>query len=668
MIIRLTILGCICASLTVFTPALALAQEAESSSVAHDRSFNIQLFETAPGQDALFTVDSARTTGHLSVTAGIVIGYQHHPFSIVPCAEGTGGAGAECELDRDNEINVVSAHLHADVLVSLSLWYMLQIAVGIPVNLYQSGDSFQTLQGGEWVDNDLGGSTGLGDVRLHLKWTAPFGLGARQDSGFGLAIAPVITFPTGNATVEDAYMGDGQVTVHPQLLLEYRVAGLQIAGRVGYRWREESVFMSSEMGQQLTYGVGASYAFPIGRYGHEIRPVVEIFGTNGFTKEVDQNPLELDLGLHIRLSHDFLLMVGAGFGLVSGIGAPEVRAFAGFFYSPRRFDRDRDNIMDRDDDCPNDAEDADGFEDTDGCPEADNDGDNIPDGVDRCPDDPEDADQVEDDDGCPEPDNDGDGVNDGYDTCADEIEDFDGYEDDDGCPDLDHDHDNIPTPRDHCPYEAEDTDGFADEDGCPDADYDGDGIDDDEDPCPEDAEDFDGNEDHDGCPDLDNDNDGVADAQDQCPDRPETWNANADHDGCPEGGRSFVTFRPDRLETAYPIEFSEGTAEVTGQRSTGILDIITAILTARARERIRIVSYASDPALAQRRGEAVVAYLVDHGIAAERLEVRPVSPGSSPIEFQVIPEVIDDYEAPPPDAAPEETPTPTEDGGGEMAF
>ena len=48
--------------------------------------------------------------------------------------------------------------------------------------------------------------------------------------------------------------------------------------------------------------------------------------------------------------------------------------------------------------------------DRDGCPEPDNDLDGLADKDDKCPLDPEDPDGFEDNDGCPDPDNDGDGV------------------------------------------------------------------------------------------------------------------------------------------------------------------------------------------------------------------------------------------------------------------
>ncbi len=132
----------------------------------------------------------------------------------------------------------------------------------------------------------------------------------------------------------------------------------------------------------------------------------------------------------------------------------------------------------------------------------DRDFDGIPDHLDECPDDPEDFDGMEDTDGCPEDDSDGDGISDRHDRCVHQPEDNDGFEDEDGCPDLDNDRDGIPDIDDQCPNQPEDRDGFEDEDGCPDPDNDQDGIADVQDKCPNEPEDFDGDADEDGCPDL----------------------------------------------------------------------------------------------------------------------------------------------------------------------
>jgi len=131
-------------------------------------------------------------------------------------------------------------------------------------------------------------------------------------------------------------------------------------------------------------------------------------------------------------------------------------------------DRDGDGIVDKEDDCPDDPEDKDGFQDEDGCPDPDNDQDGILDGEDGCPNEPEDKDRFEDQDGCPDPDNDKDGIADRQDGCPDEPEDKDGFEDQDGCPDPDNDKDGIADKDDRCPLDPETRNGIEDEDGCPD--------------------------------------------------------------------------------------------------------------------------------------------------------------------------------------------------------
>jgi outer membrane protein OmpA-like peptidoglycan-associated protein len=133
-------------------------------------------------------------------------------------------------------------------------------------------------------------------------------------------------------------------------------------------------------------------------------------------------------------------------------------------------DRDGDGIPNAKDACPDVAEDKDGFEDDDGCPETndDRDKDGIPDVQDRCPDEPEDKDGFQDADGCPDLDNDQDGLPDAKDLCPNEPEDKDGFQDADGCPDPDNDRDGFLDAVDRCPDEPETVNGFNDDDGCPD--------------------------------------------------------------------------------------------------------------------------------------------------------------------------------------------------------
>ncbi|MHA7630708.1 Ig-like domain-containing protein [Corallococcus sp. M7] len=126
-------------------------------------------------------------------------------------------------------------------------------------------------------------------------------------------------------------------------------------------------------------------------------------------------------------------------------------------------DDDNDGIPDVNDTCPTEPETVNGYRDDDGCPDtvpeakpesrpdsegasppaalalppapADSDGDGIPDAEDRCPTAAEDKDGFEDEDGCPDPDNDRDGIPDTADQCPLEAEVINGVKDEDGCPD-----------------------------------------------------------------------------------------------------------------------------------------------------------------------------------------------------------------------------------------
>ena len=65
-------------------------------------------------------------------------------------------------------------------------------------------------------------------------------------------------------------------------------------------------------------------------------------------------------------------------------------------------DQDHDGIGDDADQCASYAEDMNGRDDNDGCPDADRDADGVPDVLDQCPGRPEDFDGTRDEDGCPD--------------------------------------------------------------------------------------------------------------------------------------------------------------------------------------------------------------------------------------------------------------------------
>ncbi|HEY5960589.1 MAG TPA: OmpA family protein [Polyangiaceae bacterium] len=224
-------------------------------------------------------------------------------------------------------------------------------------------------------------------------------------------------------------------------------------------------------------------------------------------------------------------------------------------------------------------------------------------------------------------DRDEDGIRDSLDRCPTVPEDKDGFEDDDGCPDRDNDQDAVLDPDDQCPLVAEDHDKFQDTDGCPEADNDQDGILDATDRCPNDPEDKDNFEDDDGCPEPDNDQDGIPDREDLCPNEPETVNGYADQDGCPDAEQIRVV--GDKIVLDDRVHFMIN-SHIIRNISFPLLERLAALINDHPEYvHIEVQGHTDERGpdwfnerLSQTRADSVMAFLVGHGVTAERLTAK----------------------------------------------
>ncbi len=474
---------------SLIATTIAVATATAAAQPADETSIDLQHYRPAPGPATyLGDVRGTEIEPHQAVGFSLFLNYQHKPFVLRQILDGR---------PTGVEYDAIEYQVGADFLWSLGLFNIVQVGLALPVVLAQDGT------GPEPTDPASPGlaSTAVRDMRIDLQ-TRIIGGGpwGTVGSGFGLAGALVLGIPTGDS---ENFAGDANVVAEPLLIADYDLGFLAAAVNIGARIREESAFLDYAVGHQLVWGLGVTARFLDDR----LRAIGEYTGLYGLSG-TGAAPQELRLGAGYAFdrNRDITVLLGGGFGFGSGEapGLPEFRLVAGLVYAPLNRDADGDGVYDRDDECLDGEqaqEDRDGFEDEDGCWDADNDGDGVIDFDDECVDEAEDADGFQDEDGCPEADNDGDGFLDG---------------------------------SDECPLEAEDADGFQDEDGCPEADNDGDGVPDVVDGCPLDAEDLDGFQDGDGCPETDNDGDGIPDTGDSCPDRPETLNGFEDDDGCPD--------------------------------------------------------------------------------------------------------------------------------------
>ena len=419
-----------------------VAGGAQVSKAAGPDGFNLNHLIIKPGADRVFGVEGSEVAPAWSPYGGVWFHFLSQPLVF----ETDGGA---------QRYIVVDTLMQLQAAAGIGLGGFGEFELILPLTLSATGD--QTRFAGL-------GNFAAGDLLARTKFTV-----IKRDArgnGFGLGLGVGVGIPSGDSS---AASGDGGATVIPRLALSFGFADIAVFSvNAGINIRTAAAdFGNLDFDHELTYGAGIQIQ-PLDAFGIGLELMGRTQLATAFSDPAE-SPLELVGGFRVRAVGGLHVEAGGGTGLIGGYGAPRYRFFAGVQWAPwaaRIDDRDGDGLDDDVDVCPDEAEDKDGFEDKDGCPDLDNDRDGIPDDRDRCPNEAEDRDGFEDDDGCPDKDNDRDGIQDELDKCPLEAEDFDGYEDDDGCPDKDNDGDGIPDDVDGCPDVAENINGFEDSDGC----------------------------------------------------------------------------------------------------------------------------------------------------------------------------------------------------------
>ncbi|MFH2010389.1 MAG: transporter, partial [bacterium] len=336
------------------------------------RQINLLSFEPAVSTHGILTLETSRTLPHLQWSVNAYFSYVNDALVV--------------ENQGATVYRFVGHQALMDVTAALGIWHLFELGLHLPVVLYQHGSPPSPV-----IEEDLPSlrSSAVGDLRIVPK--ARFWLNGRR--GFGLAVIPQFTLPTGQGR---DHAGEGTATFEPRIALDYRFRqGTVIALNVGYRLRRAVESRNLRVDDELFWGVGVEA--PVWR--RRLAVLGELNGAVGFRDaaqdpdagiDEEELPLELMLGVRYRFPQGFTVTAGAGVGLTSGWGAPDFRLFLGVGYRPpveeerRKFvrkylaapaDRDGDGIPNDKDLCPDLAEDRDGYKDDDGCPDPDNDKD-----------------------------------------------------------------------------------------------------------------------------------------------------------------------------------------------------------------------------------------------------------------------------------------------------
>ncbi|HMA94924.1 MAG TPA: transporter, partial [Polyangiaceae bacterium] len=411
---------------------LSAAAVANAQDVAKG-DFTAHRFDPAPGPRNFFSTRTARSDGNKTWSVGFFAGYASKPLVINGCITKTCSMVNGKLVGSMGDLEVVKTLVAGDLMGSFTPLPQLQLGLRVPV-IFVNG------QGIDPTDGSMAGDSGtkkaaLGDPAVEAKYR----FYGDVESPFAVAGAAFVSAPIGHAMAKGAYIGDKSPTFGLRGIADFRHRDFSAAANLIGVWRSDAEIGGTKIGPEFRYTFGVGY-----NLGPLVRVLVEGLGNTRFNTSGDgSNGLEGLLGAQFNPpGTPITIQAGGGTRIIEGVGVPAFRAFLGMLYSAEPRDRDQDGILDNVDACPVAAEDRDGFEDSDGCPDVDNDGDRFADAVDKCPDQAEDMDGFEDTDGCPDLDNDKDGVPDERDACRDQPETKNGFKDDDGCPDeLDQDAD-----------------------------------------------------------------------------------------------------------------------------------------------------------------------------------------------------------------------------------
>lgn len=549
---------------------------------AAQEGFSVELFEPLPAQGhAVLGVSTSRVLGHGQLSVGLFGHYQDDPLT------------ASSIDDRDTVVaRLVDSRWTLEASVAFGLFDAFELGVVMPLVLSQSGDDLAPIgRPGESVEGFA-----VGDLRVVPKVTFLGG-----DQGFGVHLLVPVVIPTGDAA---AFTSDGAVRVRPTLGLDYTLRDGVVAANVGYEIRSSDELATYTNDDALRWALAGRAQIFRERFAIVATVQGSVLFADQAVSDAPTSPIEVMGGVELRFG-DLVLSGGAGIAAVRGVGSPDLRGYFGVAWTPLPApdepevieDTDKDGLLDNIDKCRDFAEDMDGYQDGDGCPDPDDDFDGVPDIADKCP---------------------------------QAAEDYAGPED--GCPTADE-----PPPVNPDP---DDDKILGENDKCPDL-----------------AEDVDQFEDADGCPDPDNDGDGVLDGADKCANAVESKNAFQDEDGCPDANEKGVTLTAEAIEIAEQIAFGFGSDKIR-EKSFPTLDAVARVLQQNPSiVRLSVEGHtdsegpeASNLDLSTKRAAAVREYLVGKGIAAERVESvgfgegKPKFPNTTPagrtanrrVEFRIV--------------------------------
>lgn len=328
------------------------------------------------GPSRFVAVGGTSTIEQGKVGFGLVTDYQSRPIVLKTPSPGPLGT----------EANAVNDQVNTTFAFEYGVTKKLELGVMIPLTLGQGGSGTSAITGGDDLRD-----TAVRDMRFGLAYSilAPnavepeYAKNPHAADGLGLAVRWEMSAPTGD---REQFAGERGAVLVPSLAADYRIGRLYFGAEAGARIRKTQQFLTSRIGTQLAFGLGAGFEV-LSRERLAVSAEARALPTlqEQYDAEITGGGISYQPNGKIITPAEWLLSVrsapfrGSDFaGQLSGGGSiptggdsaittPRFRFVLSLVFEPRGYDSDGDGTPDREDACPSVAAPKNGTK--PGCPE-----------------------------------------------------------------------------------------------------------------------------------------------------------------------------------------------------------------------------------------------------------------------------------------------------------
>lgn len=291
-------------SIALLSAAVALLAP-WASAHAQSAAIDINRFHPAPGSGRIMATELADVGPDMYLVPQLFFHYAKDPMVFT-----VGGEPVATS---------VRTRLTAELSLALALAERYQIALALPVTMFQDGEEIPVMPGFEDVSPPATLSTaGLEDLRFSGKgifWA---------DQGYALGGSVHATLQTGN---EGSFMGSRLPTFEAKLVGHTRQGKLTASLNLGWLVASTERVFLTETGMGFTFGAGAQY--DVYEYASGVLALgAEFFGLVHSLDDVREVPLELIASAKASVD-DWTFFLGAGPGVTRGYGEPDFRVLTG---------------------------------------------------------------------------------------------------------------------------------------------------------------------------------------------------------------------------------------------------------------------------------------------------------------------------------------------------